>query len=110
MLDIGEKPMLLHIMGWYARFGFRRFVLCTGHRSEVISGYFANFAALNSDYTVDLADQQRSPTTSPSELPAWDGDRGLHRRRHHDRRQDRPCGRPLSRRRRSISASPTATA
>ena len=27
MLDIGEKPMLLHIMRWYARFGFRRFIL-----------------------------------------------------------------------------------
>jgi glucose-1-phosphate cytidylyltransferase len=36
MLDIGEKPMLLHIMSWYSRFGFRRFVLCTGHRSEAV--------------------------------------------------------------------------
>jgi glucose-1-phosphate cytidylyltransferase len=71
MLDIGEKPMLLHIMDWYGRFGFRRFVLCTGHRSEVISGYFASFAALNSDYTIDLADStiryhQRE------RLPAWE--------------------------------------
>ncbi len=55
MLDIGEKPMLVHIMSWYARFGFRRFVLCTGHRGEVISGYFSNFAALNADFTVELA-------------------------------------------------------
>jgi glucose-1-phosphate cytidylyltransferase len=54
MLDIGEKPMLLHIMACYGRFGFRRFVLCTGHRSEVINEYFANFRALNSDFTVDL--------------------------------------------------------
>ena len=65
MLDIGEKPMLVHIMACYGRFGFRRFVLCTGHRSEVISDYFANFAALNSDYTVDLAGR-RSATTSRS--------------------------------------------
>ena len=70
MLDIGEKPMLLHIMGWYARFGFRRFVLCTGHRSEVISDYFANFAALNSDFTVDLADRRIS-YHQPDRLPAW---------------------------------------
>ena len=60
MLDIGEKPMLLHIMRWYGHFGFRRFVLCTGHRSEVISDYFANFASLNSDFTVDLAEQSIS--------------------------------------------------
>jgi glucose-1-phosphate cytidylyltransferase len=70
MLDIGERPMLLHIMDWYARFGFRRFVLCTGHRGEVISGYFANFAAHNSDFTVDLAD--RSLTYhEPDRLPGW---------------------------------------
>ena len=51
---------------WYGRFGFRRFVLCTGHRSEVISGYFANFASLNSDFTVDLAraDDQLPPARS----------------------------------------------
>jgi glucose-1-phosphate cytidylyltransferase len=70
MLDIGDKPMLLHIMAWYARFGFRRFVLCTGHRGEVISDYFAKFAALNSDFTVDLAD--RSVTYhQPDRLPPW---------------------------------------
>ena len=32
MLEIGGKPMLMHVMGWYGRFGFRRFVLCTGRR------------------------------------------------------------------------------
>ncbi len=70
MLDIGEKPMLLHIMAWYARFGFCRFVLCTGHRSEVISSYFANFAAFNSDFTVDLA--ERSITYHQEDrLPDW---------------------------------------
>ena len=44
MLDIGEKPMLLHIMSWYARFGFRRFILCTGYRSEVICSYHGRSA------------------------------------------------------------------
>lgn len=71
MLDIGEKPMLVHIMSCYSRFGFRRFVLCTGHRSEVISGYFANFAALNSDYTVDLAGRTINYHQS-EHLPAWE--------------------------------------
>ena len=79
MLDIGEKPMLLHIMGWYARFGFRRFVLCTGHRSEVISGYFANFAALNSDFTVDLADRSIS-YHQPRPAARLGGHRGVHGR------------------------------
>ena len=109
MLDIGEKPMLLHIMGWYARFGFRRFVLCTGHRSEVISGYFANFAALNSDFTVDLADRNIT-YHQPDQLPAWNVTVAFTGAAAMTGAQDRPGGRPLSGRRRSISASPTATA
>ena len=109
MLDIGEKPMLLHIMGWYARFGFRRFVLCTGHRSEVISGYFANFAALNSDFTVDLADRNIT-YHQPDQLPAWKVTVAFTGAAAMTGAQDRPGGRPLSGRRRSISASPTATA
>lgn len=70
MLDIGDKPMLVHIMAWYARFGFRRFILCTGHRSDVISGYFLNFAALTGDYTVGLATHSiQYHLTEP--IPDW---------------------------------------
>ena len=71
MLDIGEKPMLLHIMSCYGRFGFRRFVLCTGHRDDVISSYFTNFAALNGDYTVNLA-SSRVSYRERERLPDWE--------------------------------------
>lgn len=71
MLDIGDKPMLVHIMSWYARFGFRRFILCTGYRGDVISGYFSNYAALNNDYTVDLATRSISYHQLES-LPDWE--------------------------------------
>ncbi|MGF1474914.1 MAG: glucose-1-phosphate cytidylyltransferase [Geminicoccaceae bacterium] len=55
MVPIGDQPILVHIMRWYAKFGFKRFILCAGYRSEVIRQYFANFHALNDDFTVDLA-------------------------------------------------------
>lgn len=55
MVDIGERPMLLHVMGCYARHGFRRFVLCTGYKGEVIGAYFLNHAAHHADFTVGLA-------------------------------------------------------
>jgi glucose-1-phosphate cytidylyltransferase len=71
MLDIGEKLMLLHIMSCYGRFGFRRFVLCTGHRGDVISSYFTNFAALNGDYTVNLASNSVS-YHQRERLPDWE--------------------------------------
>ncbi len=54
MIDIGNRPILWHIMRCYGRFGFKRFVICTGFRSEVIKDYFLNYNAMNSDFTVQL--------------------------------------------------------
>jgi glucose-1-phosphate cytidylyltransferase len=54
MVPIGNHPILWHIMRLYRRHGFRKFVLCTGFRSEVIKDYFLNYASWNSDFTVDL--------------------------------------------------------
>ncbi|MDD5556457.1 MAG: glucose-1-phosphate cytidylyltransferase [bacterium] len=55
MVPVGSHPMLWHIMRSYRKFGFRRFVLCLGFKSEVIKEYFLNYSALNSDFTVNLA-------------------------------------------------------
>jgi glucose-1-phosphate cytidylyltransferase len=54
MVPIGNFPILWHIMHIYRRFGFRKFILCTGFKSEVIKSYFLNYASMNSDFTVDL--------------------------------------------------------
>jgi len=54
MIAIGSRPILWHIMRSYARYGFRRFVLCLGYKAEVIKEYFLNYSSLNSDFTVDL--------------------------------------------------------
>ncbi len=54
MVPIGGHPIIWHIMRKYAKHGFRKFVICTGFKSEVIKEYFLNYAALNSDFTVDI--------------------------------------------------------
>jgi glucose-1-phosphate cytidylyltransferase len=54
MVPIGNYPILWHIMHLYRRHGFRKFVLCTGFKSEVIKAYFLNYSSMNSDFTVDL--------------------------------------------------------
>src|ERR1700676_2716469 len=54
MIPIGPDPILIHIMKHYASFGFRRFVLCMGYKSEIIRDYFLNFYAMNSDVTIEL--------------------------------------------------------
>jgi len=54
MIKIGSHPILWHIMHSYHRYGFRKFVLCTGFKSEVIKAYFLNYASMRSDFTVQL--------------------------------------------------------
>lgn len=54
MVPVGEHPILWHIMSYYSQFGFKKFVLCLGFKSEVIKSYFLNYSSLNSDFTVDL--------------------------------------------------------
>lgn len=54
MVPIGNHPILWHIMRSYSRHGFKKFILCTGFKSEVIKSYFLNYTSLNSDFTVDL--------------------------------------------------------
>lgn len=58
MVPIGNHPILWHIMRTYRRHGFRKFILCTGFKSEVIKSYFLNYASMNSDFTVDLKSNQ----------------------------------------------------
>ena len=54
MVPVGGRPILWHIMRSYAHHGFRRFVLCLGYKAEVIKSWFLNYAASNSDFTVEL--------------------------------------------------------
>lgn len=54
MVPIGNYPVLWHLMHVYRRHGFKKFILCSGFKSEVIKAYFLNYASMNSDFTVDL--------------------------------------------------------
>jgi glucose-1-phosphate cytidylyltransferase len=55
MIEIGGRPILWHIMSYYAAHGYADFVLCLGYMGDVIKRYFLDFAALQSDFTVDLS-------------------------------------------------------
>jgi len=57
MAEIGEHPILWHIMKLYSHYGFDDFVICLGYKGYVIKEYFANYFLHNSDVTFDLRDQ-----------------------------------------------------
>jgi glucose-1-phosphate cytidylyltransferase len=53
MVPVGNKPILWHIMKYYAHFGHRDFILCLGHRAESIKEYFLNYnEALTNDFVL----------------------------------------------------------
>ena len=53
MITIGSQPMLWHIMRWYASWGHNEFILCLGHRAEVVKEYFLAYnEALGNDFVL----------------------------------------------------------
>lgn len=54
MIEIGDKPILWHIMKIYSHFGFNDFIICLGYKGHMIKEYFANYFIHNSDLTIDL--------------------------------------------------------
>jgi glucose-1-phosphate cytidylyltransferase len=56
MVEIGDRPILWHIMKIYSSHGFNDFVVCLGYRGYMIKEYFANYYLHTSDVTFDIAD------------------------------------------------------
>jgi glucose-1-phosphate cytidylyltransferase len=54
MVDVGGRPILWHIMKYYAQFGHRDFVVALGYKGEVIKRYMADYCSLTSDMTIEL--------------------------------------------------------
>lgn len=54
MIEIGDQPILWHIMKHYAAYGFTDFVICAGYKQNVIKEYFADYFLHTSDITFDL--------------------------------------------------------
>ena len=55
MIEIGERPILWHIMKEYSRYGFNEFVICLGYKQHVVKEFFADYFLHTSDITFDLA-------------------------------------------------------
>ena len=43
MVNIGYRPILWHIMKYYAHYGHKEFILCLGHRADYVKDYFLNY-------------------------------------------------------------------
>ena len=70
MVEIGEKPILWHIMKEYSHYGFNDFIICCGYMQHVIKQWFANYYLYNCDVTFDFSDNNRMIVHN-SEVEDW---------------------------------------
>lgn len=55
MIEIGEQPILWHIMKYYSSYGFNEFIILAGYKQNKIKEYFTNYFVYNSDVTFHMA-------------------------------------------------------
>jgi glucose-1-phosphate cytidylyltransferase len=70
MISIGTQPILWHLMKWYASWGHTDFILCLGHRAEVVKDYFLRYnEALANDFV--LSNGGREVELLGSDISDW---------------------------------------
>jgi glucose-1-phosphate cytidylyltransferase len=58
MVSVGARPILWHIMRYYAHFGHKEFILCLGYQASVIKDFFLNYnEALSNDFVLGQGGQ-----------------------------------------------------
>lgn len=70
MVTIGYRPILWHIMKYYAHFGHKEFILCLGWQADVIKQYFLNYEeCISNDFV--LSEGGRSVDLLSSDIDDW---------------------------------------
>lgn len=60
MVTIGEKPILWHLMKYYAHFGHKDFILCLGYKGDQIKRFFLNYdECLSNDFILSKGGKER---------------------------------------------------
>jgi glucose-1-phosphate cytidylyltransferase len=54
MIQLGDKPILWHIMRYYSHWGHEDFILCLGYKGHIIKDFFLHYDTLTKDFTITL--------------------------------------------------------
>jgi glucose-1-phosphate cytidylyltransferase len=71
MIPIGGRPILWHIMKYYAEYGHKEFVLCLGYKGDVIRNFFLNYEKYMSDITIEYGENKNITTHSNYHHMDW---------------------------------------
>jgi glucose-1-phosphate cytidylyltransferase len=71
MVEIGDHPIIWHIMKIYSTFGLNEFVLCLGYKGYIIKDYFLNFKFRTNDCTIKLNKNTEIEIHKNQEIENW---------------------------------------
>ena len=71
MIEIGDKPILWHIMKGYAAQGFNEFIICAGYKQHVIKEWFADYFLHTCDITFDYTNGTNEMIVHNKHVEHW---------------------------------------
>ena len=72
MIEIGEMPIIWHIMKAYSYYGFNDFIICAGYKQHMVKEWFCNYFIQKSDIKLSYKDGTSDLTILQSELEPWE--------------------------------------
>ena len=73
LVEIGDRPIIWHVMRIFSAYGFNRFVLPLGYEAQQIKRYFLNYEGLTRDFTVRVGRRRNHIAYHGEELhPEWE--------------------------------------
>ena len=67
MVEIGEYPIIWHIIKIYSHYGLNDFIICLGYKGYIIKEYFANYFLHKSDLHIDIQSNKITYLNSTTE-------------------------------------------
>ena len=71
MIEIGEMPIVWHIMKIYSSYGFNEFIICAGYKQHVIKEWFADYFLHTSDITFDYTHGRNEMIVHNKHIEPW---------------------------------------
>ncbi len=71
MIEIGEMPILWHIMKSYSAYGYDEFIICAGYKQHIIKEFFYNYFIRSSDVTFDFSDKTDNLKIHKTHTERW---------------------------------------
>jgi glucose-1-phosphate cytidylyltransferase len=59
MIEIGDRPILWHIMKYYSHYGYNEFVICLGYKGHMVKEFFMDYYLYASDITFDFSENNK---------------------------------------------------